>query len=168
MRTPVTIAFVLTSLPALMGAGVYRWVDANGVVNFTQQQPQGVSAEHIEATSGRRIEHKATPPADAPEAASASAATAPEQPARDRLTPAQREALAALEAAEKARQDEVANLRKANCERAQGVLDRLSAHGRIRVRDADGIDRAMSEDERQERISKAQLDVVDNCVGGTT
>jgi hypothetical protein len=162
MRTPATIAFVLASLPALMGAGVYRWVDANGVVNYTQQQPPGVNADHIEADSGRRLDDAATPPESAPAAAADTTATA--QPSKDRLTDAQREALAGLEAAEQGRRDELANLKKANCERAQGVLDRLSANGRIRVRDADGIDRAMTEDERQERIGKAQHDVVDNCV----
>jgi hypothetical protein len=164
MRTAATIALVLTSLPVLMGAGVYRWVDANGVVNYTQQQPPGVSSEHIEAHSGRRLDSDVTPPEAAAEAAAAPATSGAGQPSNDRLTQAQREALAGLESAEQVRRDELANLRKANCERAQGVLDRLSATGRIRVRHADGIDRAMPEDERQERIGKAQHDVVENCV----
>lgn len=158
MRILAKLALLLCCLPALMGAAVYRWVDDKGVINYSQQKPEGVNAERIDATSGQKLAEAAPPPAGA----SAPPAGAPASDAR--LSAAQREALAGLEAAEQARQEEVANIRQANCERARGVLERLNASGRIRVRDADGNESVMSEDERQQRVAEAQRGVVENCV----
>jgi hypothetical protein len=162
MRASAKFALLLCCLPALMGAQVYRWVDDKGVVNYTQQKPVGIPSELIEAATGLQIR---TPDDAAPEAAQAPAApSATGQPPAERLTEAQREALAGLEAAEQSRQAEVANIRAANCERAQGVLERLNTSGRIRVRDADGNETAMSEEEHQQRIAEAQRGVVENCI----
>ena len=160
MRASTKIIVMLSCLPALASAEVYRWVDANGVVNYTQQKPADVSAERIESQTGARVkDEQPAPPAATP----APDAT---QPPQDRLTDAQREALQGLEAAEQARQAELANIRQANCERARGVLDRLSAYGRIKLREADGTERMMTEEERQERVAEAQRGVVENCVDG--
>ena len=38
---------LLAAIPLLMGAEVYRWVDANGVVNYSQIKPRGVPAEQL-------------------------------------------------------------------------------------------------------------------------
>lgn len=162
MRRPVKIALLLCCLPALMGAAVYRWVDEKGVINYTQQKPAGVPWELIETETGEQVRT----PAEAIDQAAASATEQPTspRPPTDRLTDSQREALAALEAAEQSRQQELGNVRKANCERAQGVLDRLTSSGRVRVRDAQGNEKAMSEEEHQQRIAEAQQGVVENCV----
>jgi hypothetical protein len=162
MRILVKLALLLCCLPALMGAAVYRWVDDKGVINYSQQKPEGVNAERIDATSGRKMDEPAAPSPDA--SAQTPAQTAGAQAPDERLSPAQREALAGLQAAEQARQQEVANIREANCERARGVLERLNSTGRIRVRDADGNESVMSEDERQQRVAEAQRGVVENCV----
>jgi hypothetical protein len=157
------VAALLCCLPALMGASVYRWVDDKGVVNYTQQKPPGVRAELIEASSGMTVREAAAdaaPPAGDPAPAGASGAPA----TGTNLSEAQREALTGLEAAEQARRQEIAQLRQANCERARGVLERLSTGGRLRVRDAQGNEVAMSEEERQQRIAEAQRGVVENCV----
>ena len=50
---------------------------------------------------------------------------------------------------------------------ARGVLERLSASGRIRVRDAEGQERAMTEDERQSRIREAAQVVAETCQSPT-
>jgi len=158
MRILAKLALLLCCLPALMGAAVYRWVDDKGVINYSQQKPEGVNAERIDATSGKKMDE----PAPAPAVESTPSAGA--QPPDARLSAAQREALAGLQAAEQARQEEVAHIRKANCERARGVLERLNASGRIRVRDAEGNESVMAEDERQQRVAEAQRGVVENCV----
>jgi len=161
MRILAKLALLLCCLPALMGAAVYRWVDDKGVINYSQQKPEGVNAERIDAKSGQKLTEPApASTASAPPAAQGEGARPPDE----RLSAAQREALAGLQAAEQARQEEVANIRKANCERAQGVLERLNASGRIRVRDANGNESVMSEDERQQRVAEAQRGVVENCV----
>jgi hypothetical protein len=70
-----------------------------------------------------------------------------------------------LEAAEEARQQELARVREDNCTRARSVLTRLTAKGRIRVRDDDGEYRIMNEEERQSRISEANQGIAMNCDG---
>lgn len=164
MRASAKFILLLCCLPALMGAEVYRWVDEHGVVNYTQQQPTNVASERVVAGQAA----PSRPPGDSQTRAEppAAAASGAGQPPADRLTDAQREALKGLEAAEQARQQELANIRKANCERAQGVLERLTTRGRMRVRDAEGNEQIMTEEERQQRIAEAQRGVVENCVGG--
>jgi len=68
-----------------------------------------------------------------------------------------------LQQAEKARRDEIARIREANCTRSREVLERLSVAGRIRVNDPDGQQRVMPEEERQQRIAEAQQGIVTNC-----
>lgn len=163
MRHFAKIALILCCMPALMGAEIYRWVDANGVVNYTQQKPLGIPSERVvTGTAGTR---RATDEPPVPSTPAGPAAAAPTQNAD--LSPAQQEALDALRAAETARQTELANVRAANCERARGVLARLSERGRIRVRDDSGNERMMDEDERQTRIAEAQRGVVENCNEGS-
>ncbi len=144
---------VLGALPLLMGAEVYRWVDENGVVNYTQLAPEGVEAERVRPDTGQRIAARPSEPATTPAAESAE----PE------LSEAQQRMLSKLQAAEQARQEEVARIKQANCERARAVLERLSVHGRVRVRGEDGQERVMPEDERQQRIDEAQQGVAANC-----
>lgn len=150
MRTLCTLAFAIVALPFLMGADVYRWVAADGVVNFTQQKPEGVDSTRLRADMGQ---HRDAPVA-APAAEPSAVAEAPE----DRLS-----LLAKLQAAEVARQQEVTRARETNCETSRAVLNRLQGNGRIRVRGDDGAQRVMTEEERQERIAEAQRGIVSNC-----
>ena len=68
-----------------------------------------------------------------------------------------------LKKTEPARKEEIARIREANCARSQGVLDRLSNSGRVRVKGPDGQEVMMSEEERQSRIEEAQRGIVANC-----
>lgn len=156
MRKLIEISLLALSLPILMGAQVYRWVDPNGVVNFTQLKPPGVDAQQITTgTSGHMVVAEAADePAGMPGAA---------QTGEEKLSAEQQSMLQDLKAAELARQEEVARIREANCAKARSVLDRLSATERIRVRDASGVERIMGEDERQRRINEAQRGVAENC-----
>jgi hypothetical protein len=151
---PVNLLWLLL-VPALTGAEIYRWVDENGVVNYTQRSPDGVEAQRIVTRSG------------APSVAVAVEVTPEPEVAEDpnaNLSPEQQAMLEKLEKAEEERQAEIARIMQSNCDRAQKVLDRLSAKGRIRVRDENGNETAMTEVERESRISQAQRDVVQFCV----
>jgi len=136
---------------------IYRWVDENGVVNFTQLKPKDVSAQHLTTIAGGPTmvgeDSAATRPA--PVASSA--------PAKQELNKTQQDMLQDLQAAETARQEEVARIRAANCQKSRKVLAQLSAKDRIRVRGDDGTERIMSEEERQSRIEEAQQGIVQNC-----
>ncbi len=141
---------LLLLLPALMGAEIYRYVDANGVVNYVQQLPYGVTGERVQTVAGAST---VTEPAVAP---------AP-QPVEPVLDAGQQAMLDDLKKADQARRDEIARIRDANCTRSREVLERLSVHGRIKVTDPDGQVRAMPEDERESRIAEAQQGIVTNC-----
>jgi len=146
---------ILGLLPWLMGAAVYRWVDEDGVVNYSQLKPEGVDAELVSDTGERqRGRDRSTP-------ARPSAQTPPED--QQTLTESQQRMLSELQAAEQERQAEIARVREANCQEARDVLQRLSSRGRIRVVGDDGQERMMPEEERQRRIDEAQRAVAANC-----
>lgn len=156
MRKHLKFALLVLCLPALMGAEVYRWVDPNGVVNYTQLKPPGVKAQQITARAGR--------PMVVADATDQLAGLPGEKPAEGpELSDDQEAMLRDLQAAEQARQDEVARIRQSNCDKSRNVLDRLSGTERIRVRDDSGAERVMAEDERERRISDAQRGIADNC-----
>lgn len=138
---------LLAALPFLMGAEVYRWVDANGVVNYSQIKPRGVAAEQIvtQQTSRR----------GAPAAASAGELG---------LTTEQRSLRRELQQQEQTRQADVAEVRAERCARAQRMLEQLSARGQVKVAEEDGGVRILPEPERQDRIRVAQDEIVENCV----
>jgi len=155
MRLARRLLLILGLLPWLMGAAVYRWVDEDGVVNYSQLKPEGIDAELMSDTGERqRGTDRATtarPPAQTPPAG------------EQTLTESQQRMLSELQAAEQDRQAEIARVREANCREARDVLQRLSSRGRIRVVDDDGQERAMPEQERQRRIDEAQRAVAANC-----
>lgn len=155
MRLVCSLCLTLCTLPLLMGAAVYRWVDDDGVVNYTQMKPEGVAAERISSNTGTSDSAAAPAPADP--------ATAPAGNTQPPLDEAQEHMLADLRAAEQAREQEVARVREANCQKSREVLDRLTSRGRIRIVGDDGQERVMPEEERKQRIDEAQRGVAVNC-----
>lgn len=155
MRFVCKLGLTLCALPLLMGATVYRWVDENGVVNYTQLKPEGVAAELVHADTGQRV----TSQPSAGEDSAVQTATADQGP----LTDAQQRMLDELRAAEAERQRQVAKVRDSNCQQAKDVLERLTSHGRLRITGEDGQARVMPEEERQQRIEQAQRAVAVNC-----
>lgn len=147
---PLQFAWLLL-VPALAGAEIYRWVDDTGVVNYTQHSPDGIVAERIVTTGGATT--VAAPIVVEPEVDDPNAHLSAEQKAM----------MKRLQETEDARQAEIARIKESNCSRAQGVLNKLSSKGRIRVRGINGQESAMPEDERQSRIAEAQRDIVSNC-----
>ena len=140
-------------IPASFAAEVYRWVDADGVVNYTQQKPRDIAVQQLTTSAGAPTvvrEQPASKPVEQPETT-------------ETMTESQQRMLEDLQAKEQARQDEIARIREENCSKSRSVLSNLSAKERIRVRDDNGTERMMPEDERQRRISEAQQGIVQNC-----
>ncbi len=146
MRTYLLFPALLMLLSATSHAQVYRWVDENGVVNSTQQKPEGRDAQTVKQARSPR---SAPVEAEAPE---------PEK----KLTEEQQRMLSDLQAKEAERQQQISEIRQSNCEKSRKVLDRLLRSDRIRVRDS-GEERVMPEDERQRRINEAQEGIATNC-----
>lgn len=148
-------------LPALMGADVYRYVDKDGVVTYTQQLPYGVKGEVVRTGSGGT----ATQTVRDRNAADQPDATAGDPSANTpmKLTKEQQAMLDDLQKAEAARREELAKIKDANCTKSRDVLQRLESRGRLRVRDEAGEERMMPEDERERRVREAQDGIVANC-----
>lgn len=146
----------LVALPAMPAAAeeIYRWVDENGVVNYTQQKPRDAQVETIVTDTGAVRSVSDSTPAPVP----SSAATG------EPLSAEQEKMLEGLRAAEQARQDEIAKLKADNCQQSRDVLSRLSLKNRIRVKGPDGEYTVMPEEERQQRISTAQENIARYCV----
>lgn len=150
MPAGVKLLVLLLALPAITGAEVYRWKDAKGVVNYTQDAPEGIASEKIRTQAGG-------PSIVVKEPEPSAESSQPD------LSPEQQAMLDKLKAAEQARQAEITRIRQANCERSRSVLSRLSERGRIRVKGADGQQKMMDENERQRRIEEAQQGIIANC-----
>jgi hypothetical protein len=155
----ILIAIVYGGTAASAYAATYRWVDENGVVNYSERKPRGIDESRL-TKIGDDEPSRNPSVAPSPQPSALPIAQAADEP---QLSPEQQQMLADLEQKESERQTEIAKIREDNCARARRVLDNLSARSRIRVRAADGTQRALPEDERQERIAEAQRGVVENC-----
>ena len=149
----ISYLVVVLCLPLLMGAEVYRWVDEDGVVNYSQTRPRGVESERLITEVGRSSNQQ-------PAENSTSIGRFQDD---DGLSAEQQRLLRNLEAEEQIRQRELARVAEGACTRARDMLNQLTARGRARIRDAEGEVRVLPEEERQERIRVAQLEVVENC-----
>ena len=156
--------------PALAQADVmYRWIDKDGVLNYSQVEPQGVKAEKV-------ITRGSITASTTAKARSSAGKTDPDAPALDGLPPAedgpkltaeQQRKLDELKALHAQEEQKVADIRKANCDKSRSVLERLTQSARIRVREGSGDERVIGEDERQKRIQEAQVGIASNCNGDT-
>jgi hypothetical protein len=144
--------------PLLMAGDVYRWIDANGVVNYTQQKPDGVSATLISDGKSRRRSSRS-----APESAAAGAVATVASTEDGDLNAGQQKMLDELKAKEAERKIAYEAAKKDNCARSRSLLSKLSARGRIRLNQEDGSQIVMREEDRQARIQAAQQGVIDNC-----
>lgn len=133
---------------------MYRWVDKGGVLNYSQVEPKGVKSEKI-MTRGS-VTSRAQ---DAAESASKEAET----PAKPKLTEEQQRKLDELKALHAQEEQQVAEIKRTNCEKSKSVLERLQRSQRIRVREDAGNERIIGEDERQRRIQEAQEGIASNC-----
>lgn len=155
---PTLLGIALLLLTGLSASAdeIYRWVDENGVVNYTQQKPRGTESETIVTQSGSaRMARNAPAPTPAPVSSPATG---------EPLSPEQEKMLEGLRDAEKTRQNEIAKIKEQNCQQSRDVLSRLTMKSRIRVKDDNGDYTVMPEDERQDRIGKAQENIARYCV----
>lgn len=151
-RNPL-IALVLASgllLQSSASADVYKWVNENNEVQYTQMQPPP-------GTDFVRIKTN-----DQPEAvrsqAEAGAAAGKDDSAAARQA-ADEKAMAEYEA-------EVARVSRQNCKIAKGNLAQLNIGGRLRYRNEDGEYVTMTEEERQKRIGEANQQIEMYCKEG--
>lgn len=156
MKKFLLIILTLASASAL--AGLNKWVDADGKVHYSDQAPPA----NVKATV-LRSSSDATDPAATGETAASSAPAAPK-------TIAEREAelgkvqQAKQEAADKvAREQTEADAKKESCIAARKNLSLLQEGMRMVEVDAQGERYYLNDEQRQQRITKAQQDVSTYC-----
>jgi len=154
MRTAFATLLLIWSLPAWSSV-MYRWVDKDGVVNYSQIEPQGIRAEKVvsQGSVGTRTQQP-VPTVVEP---------VPADDDTPKLTEEQQRKLDELKALHALEEQQVAEIRQANCEKSRALLERLRQTAHIRIRADDGAERIIGEDERQRRIEEAQVGIATNC-----
>ena len=137
-------------------AKIYRWVDANGVVQYSDQPPAKQQAETISVRGARKPESKAGNGPDAPKARTELApAEKPAQPVPETpsVSPEQQ---AAIDAA-----------RAENCRRARSNQQFLQDNPPRRLLDTDEAGRVyrLSVEDHTARMQKASDAIAEYCDG---
>lgn len=156
------LVLLLTASTALASTDYWTWVDQNGVTNYAETRPDGVTnAKHIVASQafGQRV---ADDNDDASQSADDTAAADPANDAGngESGTIDPDKAAAKDRAAIKAK---IAKIKKSNCSLGKHNLAQLQSYPEIRVKGKDGKDHILSQQERQEKIEQARQIIRDNC-----
>jgi hypothetical protein len=144
------ISLVLAGTQSLAGSAdkIYKWVDQNGEIQYTQLPPPA-DVEILEIRN-------APPPADDP--AAERARLQQEVEALDERMEERQEAAAKADLRAKN-----AEIRRQNCINARKNLGELQQGGVKRYRTADGEVLRLSEDDRQQRIAETNEQITENC-----
>lgn len=144
------IAAILGSLLCLSSpamAKLYKWVDENGVTQYTQTPPPKGGFSHVKPPSK---------PAVDPQKAKSDLEKRLESFQQRRDDAGKEKAEANKKAAEKAE-------KTAKCEKARKNLTFLQTHARVRETGKDGTATLLGEDKRQERIKQANEAIKEYC-----
>jgi hypothetical protein len=148
-RNPM-IAFIIAAslllLEAPASADVYKWVNENNEVQYTQMAPPG-GIEYVRIRTAERPEVVEAAP---------KAASSEEEQALKAKQASDAEAKAAYEA-------EVARISAQNCKIARNNLSQLNTGGHLRFRNEAGEYVTMTEEDRQRRIAEATRQIEQFC-----
>lgn len=151
MKRHWILAAALALLAAPAGADLYKWVDAQGRVHYSDKPPPNTAQKSSTVR--------------APAAASAPAASAPQQKTlkEQELEFRQRQTEEA-EAAAKAQKE--ADMRAQNCTNARGNLATYTEGGRVVRFNAQGEREYLSDEDRAREIERWQREVNRWCGAG--
>jgi hypothetical protein len=136
MRTLTLLAALILVAPTAVAEHYFKWRDANGVWQYTQQPPpEGIPAERINIATGRA---EAAPPPAAAEA------TAEDQAA------AQRSA-------------EVEKRRREACAAARANVATIESNPTVTILNPDGTQRTLTPEEAQRQLETARAQVTLYC-----
>ena len=159
-------AFLLlaTALPPAGAAQeVYRWVDADGLVHFTQTAPRDRPYERVAPAGAGGRPSFYNPRRETARGEETPDAAAEQQDGEPALSAEQQQRQAELQAQAQARLAEMEETRRRNCEAAREQFRQFTTYARIRVADGEGGMRILGEEERAERIAEAEEAILVNC-----
>lgn len=134
------------AVAGLVQAAMYKWVDDNGVTQYSQFPPPGRQAENLSPQRAPR-----------PTGQNAPAAEQPAQDAAPQAPPGQQAA------PDPAKAKAEAERRTKNCGIARANLEKLTTGGRLRLMGDDGVAYYPTEEERQARIAEAREQIDKFC-----
>ena len=146
----LSISLMIAGTASMAGSTdkIYKWVDQNGAIQYTQFPPPAGN-EVLEVRN-------APPPADDP--AAERARIQQETEALDERMEERKEAAAKAEQRAKNRK-----IRQENCAIARKNLAELEQGGIKRYRLSDGTVLRLTEEDRQKRIADTEAEIAENC-----
>jgi hypothetical protein len=144
----ISLLFAWTASVAGSTDKIYKWVDQNGAIQYTQfPPPSGIEVLEV---------RNAPPPADDP--AAERARIQQETEALDERMEERKETAAKAEQQAKNRK-----IRQENCATARNNLAELQQGGIKRYRLPDGTVLRLTEEDRQKRIAETEAQIAENC-----
>ena len=144
--------FLMVASKPVSAAEYYTWVDDDGVTNYSQRGPEGYQAKYITERQRFGREQFFPPP---PSEASTPAATSTGNVNADAAVANEKAAIV----------QELAKVKQDNCRIGTQGLARLESYSRIKVRDDDGEERFLNDEEKAQRSDEATALTRDNCTG---
>lgn len=139
--------------PVLVSAAIYKWVDAQGNVQYSAEKPQDAEAEKIHVNTQPPVDRSTYHRPGQDEAKTDVTANAPAKDDKDK-TPAEKRT-------DQAKKTESEKIKKEMCTEARKTLQTIEENARVRIEDAKGNVNYLSEAEvaarkksEQERVNK--------------
>ena len=173
MRNFIYVLIVSIMSMSVFAQDYYTWVDANGITNYAQKSPQGLDARLVGRSQeageddaivdtrrgsrpGAQAFNEATQQAEQA-AEQANQASKPDTTSEgvdpDQVIADDRAAMAA----------KIAGQKRGNCNIGKKQLTTLEMYSRIRIKDENGEERILTEEEKASRTATARQIIRDNC-----
>lgn len=149
---PLMCLSIALALPS-HAAQIYKWVDENGVTHFTQYAPPNKESKAINSRQNTSTS-----------ASSNESTSSPQSSIMQEYEKLEKQ-LKELEEAQDGSQKEqqIALVKKQNCEKGQKGLEELLRSPRIRLKQKNGEVKLLTEKERQQKIDIARQSIEKNC-----
>jgi len=133
--------------PAADSQNMYKWIDDQGEVHYTQFPPPGRKTEKMQPPP---------PPAESPNASG--------NDLQQQLDAVNKQNQEQLQGAKDAKQwAQIQKIRRDNCETAHKNLINLERGGNVRYMGPKGEVIRLTEEDRQKRINEANAQIKENC-----
>ncbi|GBE09480.1 hypothetical protein BMS3Bbin12_00195 [bacterium BMS3Bbin12] len=143
---PLLLAGLLLAAPA--SAAIYRWTDSSGVIHYSQTPPTSPERDVV------RLPESGSDVGAVPVVAKPSGKSADRPAAKKPAQPAKKPGAKAPESPAQ---------HAARCRKARKTLTLVRTHTRIRLHEANGKVRRMSEAQRQAKIQALEKELAKDC-----
>ena len=137
-------------------ASYYTWVDENGITNFSERDPKEYNATFVSSEARFGIQQRRQAAPQSPASYGSKGLPEDTKTSEDEQIGAEQELV----------RQQIAKAKQSNCEVGKRNLAKLQAFARIRVKDDEGKETMLSDEEKQQRMEQARITIRENCVNG--